>query len=443
MEPLEQQALFEIAMSVGDGMDMRAMLQTALSVTMRQLGCAMGAVVQTPPGEAAKVVQGIPRHIANNPDLANLCQCLRDGTLTVTDGQPVCIQGAGPQLLVFSLPGFGVLVLGVYGRTYSKAMLGTLALIAKKISAACIACQQIEIIRDTKEKLRAGLEEAREGRRMAEEANRLKSEFVANMSHELLTPLTSIIGYSRIAAERMNEVTGSLNNHLPQQVAAGGANGSGGGAPPAPEFEERARLAGLKSADAALFNRIVVKQGERLLELINDLMDLSMLDAGQMKVQEGVASARILLYTVVNRQSTFAGEKKIRLTSNINELIAKDILFMTDNTRLEKVLDHLGQNAIKYSDGGTVGFSAALNGDRVEFKVTDQGIGIPENKRSAIFDAFRQLDGGSTRSQGGVGLGLALAKKLVAAMGGVIEVASEVGKGSEFTVSLPYRPAKD
>ena len=210
------------------------------------------------------------------------------------------------------------------------------------------AAEQMELVRQTVE----ALEEARDQRKNAEEANRLKSEFVANMSHELRTPLTSVLGYSRIARERMEDVTGALKT-IHHRTAPDGERHVTVALTPA-EMEEMSRHAESAAAEITAFNDVVVGQGERLLQLINDLLDMSSLEAGQMKILEHVSSARMILHSVFTRLAPAAAEKKIRLTTNMEELRDADIFFLGDTARIEQALYNLVQNAIKYSVGGEV-----------------------------------------------------------------------------------------
>ncbi len=299
------------------------------------------------------------------------------------------------------------------------------------------AAAQMELVRQTVD----ALEEAQNERKTAEEANRLKSEFVANMSHELRTPLTSVLGYSRITRERMEDVVGALET-IHHRAKPGGERSVAVNLTP-DEMEELATRAEQAATEINMFNDVVVGQGERLLQLINDLLDMSSLEAGQLKMQEHVSSARMILHSVSARLATAAAEKNIRLATNIETLRNADIFFIGDTSRIEQALYNLIQNAIKYSGGGEVRATAAVANGHLLFRVKDEGIGIPAKDREKIFDAFRQLDGGTTRAQGGVGVGLTLSRKLVMAMGGTISVESVEGKGSEFTITLPYRPVEN
>ncbi len=296
------------------------------------------------------------------------------------------------------------------------------------------AAAQMELVRQTVD----ALEEAQKDRKAAEEANRLKSEFVANMSHELRTPLTSVLGYSRIARERMEEVMEGLKTA--HRHAAPDGERVPAATAPQNGTDKTVTRAEQAAAEITMFNDVVVAQGERLLQLINDLLDMSSLEAGQLKMQEHVSSARMILHAVSARLAAAASEKNIRLAAGIDNQRNEDIFFLGDTSRIEQTLYNLVQNAIKYSGGGEVRATASISNGQLYFRVKDEGIGIPAKDREIIFDAFRQLDGGSTRAQGGVGLGLTLCRKLVAAMGGTISVQSTEGKGSEFTITLPYRP---
>ncbi|MBI5179266.1 MAG: PAS domain S-box protein [Nitrospinae bacterium] len=260
------------------------------------------------------------------------------------------------------------------------------------------------------------------------EANRLKTEFLANMSHELRTPLTSILGYSRIAGEKWQELSDGV-----KLLAAGDRAGQDGMHGIGMELVNQAH-------EANEFNAIIVREAEQLFRMISDILDLSQLEAGHLKIMNGVVSADMVLHAVVESQSPIAREKNLKMSTNRDRLSSADVMFLGDQMRLEQVLKSIVNNAVKYSDHGAVSLEAMRENENVLFRVTDQGIGIAQKDFETIFGSFRQLDGSSTRSHGGVGLGLTLAKRLTEAMGGSIQVESALGKGSVFTVALPYRP---
>ncbi len=271
----------------------------------------------------------------------------------------------------------------------------------------------------------------------AEEASRLKSEFLSNMTHELNTPLTSVLGYSRLANERDRELAAALarlgeimDRPDDAEVAAWLA-------------EARLRI---KSAIEAIqeitkYNSIVIEQGQRLFNLLNDLMDLSRLESGQIKAAEQSISTFMLLTTMERYYKDAAMMKGLAFADNAADFRPNDLLFTGDRKWLEKALGNLVQNAIKFSVAGKIRVTASKEGANVFFRVKDEGVGIRDRDRERLFESFRQLDGSSTRAHGGVGLGLAFSRKLVQAMGGDISVQSEAGKGSEFTITIPYRPS--
>lgn len=288
--------------------------------------------------------------------------------------------------------------------------------------------QQMELVRQTVE----AYDEAQKARQDAEEANRLKSEFLANMSHELRTPLTSVLGYAHILTDHHEEQARALKKI---------ADGIGACAPT--ECRDMAGIidvARKNVEDAFTFNSIVMEQGKHLLKLINDLMDLSMLDAGMMRTAENVSSARLIVHATGQSHGNLAQKKGLVIRADIEKLREKDILFMGDAKKIEQVLGNLVQNAIKYSERGEIVIGGELAEGRIIFRVSDEGVGISERERKGIFENFQQIDGSSTRRQGGLGMGLAIAKKLAKVMGGDLDMESTPGAGSVFRLSLPYRP---
>jgi len=197
-----------------------------------------------------------------------------------------------------------------------------------------------------------------------------------------------------------------------------------------------------KTEEVAKFNNIVIQQGEKLLSIINDLLDLSQIEAGVMKFNKETVSTRLLIFSVITTLSSVAKSKGIILETNINSYRENDLFFVSDKKRLEQVLQNIVENAIKYSERGSVSLSIIQEDNILVFTVDDEGIGMPEEEREAIFEPFRQLDGSATRKIGGVGLGLALVRKLVDSMGGEITVTSKVGAGSSFTVRFPFEEPK-
>ncbi len=241
-------------------------------------------------------------------------------------------------------------------------------------------------------------EQLLKAKREAEEANHLKSQFLANMSHELRTPLNSVIGFSDIL---LKEITGNLS--------------------------EKQRK----------YTENINKSGKFLLNLINDLLDLSKIEAGQMELtvsrfnlKAAIGHARGLTYTP-------AKKKNIQLTVNIEPDI---IEIQADEMKIKEVLYNLLDNAIKFTpENGKVEIKATLRNDSIHISVIDSGIGICEKDKDKIFKPFVQADGSTKRKYGGTGLGLMLVKEYVDMHGGDLWLESEVGKGSCFTFTLPLK----
>ncbi len=226
----------------------------------------------------------------------------------------------------------------------------------------------------------------------AEESNRMKSEFLNMMSHELRTPLTVLLGYLPLlkSAENM---------------------------PPAEMVVEMAR-----DMDQA---------GNHLLQLINDLLDLSKIEAGKMELQREDVDLSEIVAEVVNHLGLEAEKKGLALRSGVGSIKAS-----VDPLRMRQVLINLAGNAIKFTEQGEVSIDARASAAEIELRVADTGIGISEQDLPSIFDRFRQVDSSSTRKVGGTGLGLAITRSLVEMHGGTIEASSRPGEGSVFTINL-------
>jgi signal transduction histidine kinase len=235
--------------------------------------------------------------------------------------------------------------------------------------------------------------------RQLESASRHKSEFLANMSHELRTPLNAVIGFSEVLLDRM---FGELS----------------------PKQEE--------------YLADILASGRHLLSLINDILDLSKVEAGRMELELARFDLPAALENALTLVRERAGRHGITLELQVDERLGA---FVGDERKLKQVLLNLLSNAVKFTpDGGRVGVAAALVGGSVEVAVSDTGIGIAPEDQEAIFEEFRQVGGDYARKSEGTGLGLSLARRFVELHGGALRVQSEVGKGSIFTVSLPVRP---
>ena len=240
-------------------------------------------------------------------------------------------------------------------------------------------------------------EEIEEKGRQLARADKHKSEFLANMSHELRTPLNAILGYTELI---LDEIYGEV----PEKIT-----------------EVLVRLE---------------KNGRHLLSLINDVLDLSKIEAGRFTLTLGEYSLIELIQSVIASVDSLAAEKQLSLKINLPEKLP---IGRGDDQRLAQVLLNLLGNAIKFTEEGDILVEARAEDDNFLVSVTDTGPGIPEDELSTVFKEFHQLDGSSTKQKGGTGLGLSIARKIIEMHGGRIWVTSAPGTGSTFTFSIPIR----
>ncbi|MCF6322101.1 MAG: response regulator [Rhizobiaceae bacterium] len=241
----------------------------------------------------------------------------------------------------------------------------------------------------------------RESRRAAF-ADKAKSEFLANMSHEIRTPMNGVMGMAELLAKT--------------------------------RLDDQQRT----------YTDIIVKSGASLLTIINDVLDFSKIDAGQMTLETGSFSFTEIVEDVATLEAARVAEKGLELSVRMAPQLPAE--FIGDAGRIRQIVTNLIGNAIKFTENGQidVDLSAELHTNAagkklsvVTFSVQDTGIGIPKDKLSNIFEKFSQVDGSATRKHEGTGLGLAIASLLVKLMGGEISVKSNIGKGSKFSFSLP------
>jgi signal transduction histidine kinase len=241
----------------------------------------------------------------------------------------------------------------------------------------------------------------------AEGADRTKSAFLATMSHELRTPLNSIIGFTGLL---LRGLAGPLNAEQTKQL------------------------------------RMVKDSGQHLLALINDVLDISKIEAGQIEIANAPFDLPESIQKVVQTVTPLANKKQLPLIAQI----APDVSRITsDRRRVEQILLNLLSNAIKFTERGEVTLTVEIvpgtshiPHPAVRISVADTGIGIKRENLGMLFQPFRQLDTGLTRQHEGTGLGLVICKRLVERLGGTISVESEWGKGSTFQFTLPIQPER-
>lgn len=230
-----------------------------------------------------------------------------------------------------------------------------------------------------------------------EEANRLKSEFLSNMSHELRTPLNSIMALSNVLIQRSHsKLSDEENSYL----------------------------------------EIIERNGRNLLKLINDILDLSKIEAGKIDIEVKLTNIGTLVSNIKENIQPLAIKKGLNIAFNSpSDIPAVE----TDEARLQQILTNLIGNAVKFTEIGAVNINIGCDKSKVWIEIADTGIGIPKSDIKHIFDKFRQVDGSSTRSYEGTGLGLSIVQEMINIIGGEIIVSSEIGVGSVFKVILPIK----
>ena len=255
--------------------------------------------------------------------------------------------------------------------------------------------REIEERSRAEKELRTALDDLAVARDRAEEADRLKSAFLATMSHELRTPLNSIIGFTGILRQGL---PGPLNDEQKKQLA------------------------------------MVQNSADHLLALINDVLDISKIEAGQLNVASASFDMKAAVLKTVQTMRPLAEKKGLDLEVEIAETVGT---IQSDHRRVEQILLNILSNAIKYTEKGRVRIDCVVRNGFVHTTIADTGIGIRKDDMVKLFSPFYQVESGITRRYEGTGLGLSICKRLVELLGGTIRVDSEPGKGSTFSFILP------
>ena len=256
----------------------------------------------------------------------------------------------------------------------------------------------------------------------AEDANKAKTDFMGVLSHELRTPLTVILGHVRLA------------RHFDRTPAARDLSTAIDADP-----QTRETLAPKLATTLGKLGDImqtVERSGNHLLTLINEVLDFAKIDAGSLSITMEPVQIDDIVSPTVDQLRPMIEDKGLEL-----KVKSATGVMLADGKRIQQILINLLSNATKFSDQGTISLTCRIRGEVVEFRVTDTGIGIPENELERVFEPFHQVDSTATRRFGGTGLGLAISRDIATAHGGSLVATSIIGKGSSFLLTLPLRPA--
>lgn len=277
-------------------------------------------------------------------------------------------------------------------RTFTDDEISLLERIADQAAIALYNAQSYERLEYA---VKQRTQELEQEKLVSEGANQAKSNFMSNMSHELRTPLTSILGFSSILIE---QIFGTLNAKQNQYL------------------------------------ELISSSGKHLLDLINDLLDLTKIEAGR----EELLLETIVVEEIANSSTSLICEAAKNKSLQLSLLISCDVTTcVADKRRLKQILVNLLSNAVKFTESGSVTLKVNRTADKIEFSVIDTGVGIAQAEQATLFQPFHQLDSGLNRKYEGSGLGLALSRKLAQLHGGDITIQSELGHGSCFTLYLP------
>lgn len=301
---------------------------------------------------------------------------------SVIDNSVLAVTISIAALLVLTL----ALLAAFFGRRFSAQLARTEAL-----------CQSEERLEQLVKQRTAELEAQK---LISEVANQAKSDFLSNMSHELRTPLTSIIGFTSVLQE---QIFGTLNDKQLKYIT------------------------------------VIATCGDQLLALINDLLDLSKIEAGTEELELETLLVKDICQECITLIRQQANSKDLQLLLFIE---TDSTTCIADELRLKQILLNLLSNAVKFTEAGSVTLTVNQEKDSIQFAVSDTGIGISKKDQATLFQPFQQVDSSSNRKYKGTGLGLALARKLALLHGGDITLESELGHGSCFTLFLPKPPLK-
>ena len=403
------QALAETSQAVNSSLDLQQVLETIVTRAVELSGSDSGAIYEHEEATRAlrlRATHGLQGDLADSVLAETLPLGEGASGRAAMTGLPVEVSdlretGAYDGPLRPYLEAAGIRSVLAVPLLQDKRTLGTLAV--SRNTAGRFPQEVVELLRTFAIQSSLAIHNARLFREIEQKSRELeiasqhKSQFLANMSHELRTPLNAILGYTELIADR---IYGEVNEKVGEVVDR------------------------------------VQKSGRHLLGLINDVLDLSKIEAGQLELGINDYSVQDVVHSVISAVEPLAAGKGLRLTVDVAPGLP---VVRGDERRIAQVLLNLVGNAIKFTEKGDIVVRATNSDSMLVISVADTGAGIPQADHQKIFEEFQQVDSSSTRAKGGTGLGLAIAKRIVEMHGGRIWLESEPGKGSTFFFSIPVR----
>ena len=386
MEHLEKEIVFfEIAMEIGNSLDLKEMCSRCLKIIVKKLNASFGQIILCPqnsPATGCTPIAAIPRRHKRETQCRQMISQLNRSP--ENDFLDLALDGG--HYYIFRLQDIGYLIFcrkDALGMVIAK----TLFLLTQKLTIAIQACLNHDLLKKSLEQARA--------------SEIAKSEFLANMSHEIRTPMNSILGYLDLVLEH----------------------------PDLPDAERDHLMIAKKSADS-------------LLGIINDVLDFSKLEKGKMAIENRPFSLHLLITEIQEAIELSILEKGLKFHIHIDPAISGTV--MGDPFRLKQVILNLLSNAVKFTPKGHIALKVApaIHDHALQFTVEDTGIGIPPDRLTHIFEAFGQADSSTTRRFGGTGLGTAIARELIELMDGQIWAKSREGSGTRFYFTIPAKTAE-
>lgn len=396
---IEQEVLHEIAMSIGESIELENMLAECIPVFLRGLGCATAAVLlRDEQDDFYTPTYILPRAAVRNQYLH---QAINRSLECLTHREslpiPLChFESIGLYYYAWPIQDFGALLLG-RSAPLREPLFREIVPLVNKLALALISCRQFQRLKSAQQSMILARDEA-------QAANKAKSHFLATMSHEIRTPLNAVINLSELLLET--------------------------------NLDERQRK----------LTQGVCEGGRSLLQLVNDVLDFSRIEAGRLELVPTLFKLYDLLDGLAALFEKEALTKKLHFGLHIGDNIPEVVA--ADASRLRQILQNLLANAIKFTESGSVNISVRMLPDALSkptgipmmvFHISDTGIGISKQDQSRLFQEFSQVDTDLDRRFGGSGLGLAIAARLVMLMGGKIGCHSVVGVGSTFWFTLPVK----